>query len=72
MVYLYSLPAACLLGFGFALQQHAAEREPLHAEEEFQAPPGAFGKVIDGWPTHRPAHHGDSRCGGPGSVDESA
>ncbi|MEV6587228.1 DMT family transporter [Streptomyces acidicola] len=29
MVYLYSLPAACLLGFGFVLQQHAAEREPL-------------------------------------------
>ncbi|MEU6548934.1 DMT family transporter [Streptomyces sp. NPDC046915] len=29
MVYLFSLPAACLLGFGFVLQQHAAEREPL-------------------------------------------
>ncbi|MFE9450171.1 DMT family transporter [Streptomyces sp. NPDC006739] len=29
MVYLYSLSAACLLGFGFVLQQHAAEREPL-------------------------------------------
>lgn len=29
MVYLFSLPAACLLGFGFVLQQQAAEREPL-------------------------------------------
>ncbi|MEU1707149.1 DMT family transporter [Streptomyces sp. NPDC005706] len=29
MVYLFGLPAACLLGFGFVLQQHAAEREPL-------------------------------------------
>lgn len=29
MVYLFSLSAACLLGFGFVLQQHAAEREPL-------------------------------------------
>ncbi|WP_369221137.1 DMT family transporter [Streptomyces sp. R39] len=29
MIYLLSVPAACLLGFGFVLQQHAAEREPL-------------------------------------------
>lgn len=29
MVYLFSLTAACLLGFGFVFQQHAAERESL-------------------------------------------
>ncbi|AXI81752.1 DMT family transporter [Peterkaempfera bronchialis] len=29
MVYVYSLIAACLLGLGFVLQQHAAERAPL-------------------------------------------
>lgn len=29
MVYIFGLSAACLLGFGFVLQQHAAEHEPL-------------------------------------------
>lgn len=36
MVYFFSLPAACLLGFGFVLQQRAAEHEPLSVMLSFR------------------------------------